>query len=139
MASVQIFPDLTVAIVAVDAQGFITPRHSSPTGLAGAPNVTHHSVEVRNGMGVGVLLDFGAPTPHSIHDTDYAEAAVFFDGPETAHRQIPMVEVDTNGGQYCFTTFTDRTTLAVKTAEFRALTTGTLNQLPFATNMAADR
>jgi hypothetical protein len=123
MASIEIFPGLKVVIVSVDAQGFLTPMHSSPTGL-GNPDETHHSLEVRNGTRFGILLVFDLSTRRSFHHVDYVELDLRFDRRDVAHHQIPMTDIVTNGGNSAITTFTDRTTRTVKTAEFRALTTG---------------
>lgn len=138
MASVQILPGLTVAIASVDSQGRLAPMRSSPTGL-GTPNVTHHSLEVVNGTEFGVLLKFNMSTLRSFHHVDYVEVVLFFDGRAVAHHQIPIADIITLAGECALTTFTDRRSGTVKTAEFRALTTSMMHQTPFSTSMATDR
>jgi hypothetical protein len=126
MASIEIFPGLKVVIVSVDAQGGLTPMHSSLTGL-GNPDETHHSLEVRDGTRFGILLTFDLSTRRSFHHVDYVNLDLRFDRRDVAHHQIPMPDIVKNGGNFAITTFTDRTIPSVKTAELRALTTGMMH------------
>ena len=138
MVSIQIFLGLTVAIVSMDAQGSITSLQSTPTGLV-TPTVTHHHVTMRHEAEYDLLLNIDISQPQFIYTVEFLEAVLFLDGLQAAYRQIPTAMFTANEGQYRFTAFTDRTTGTVKTVQFRALTAGTMSQLPFATSMATDR
>lgn len=120
MASVQIFPGLTVAIATVTAQGSITPMISSL--ISETSDTIYHPLGVRDRVRLVVQLLFNLYLLDA-SQAEFIEFAVRIDGFNVAHGHIPAADIRAAGGVFNLLSIPDGTTGTVKTAEFRALTT----------------
>lgn len=120
----------TVAIVSVDAQGFLTPLPSSPISLL-TPDTARHSLVVRDRTRFGIQFRFGLVLLDA-SQAELVEHAIRIDGFNVAHGHVPVTEIRADGGVLNILRFPDGMTGMAKTAEFRALATGRMNHLVLA-------
>ena len=135
MASVQIFPGLTVAIATVTAQGSITPMISSL--ISETSDTIYHSLGVRDWVRLVVQLLFNLYLLGA-SQAEFIEFAVRIDGFNIAHGHIPVADIRAAGGVFNLLSIPDGTTGTVKTAEFRALATSKMKYLVSAVEAATN-
>ena len=135
MASVQIFPGLTVTIATTDAQGSITPMIS--TLIIETQDTIHHSLGVRDRARLVVQFLFDLYLLDA-SQAEFVEFAVRIDGFNVAHGHIPVADIRAIGGVFNLLSIPDGTTGTVKIAEFRALATSKMKHLVSAVEAATN-
>jgi hypothetical protein len=137
MASVEVFPELRVAVASEDAQESLTLLHSNHVDDL-APHTTLHHLEVTSGTRFAILLTFNTYALRA-NPASCIEVSLTFDGFFATHCFVNITEIVRNAGQVVLKTFADGFTGMSRTAEFRTLTTGMINCLIVMARTTTDR